>query len=105
MRSIALGAIAALVTLSCARAGLPSAWRDHQTAFGQSAFATKITASAAGRHPDLRSEDQGGPAYEPRKGFAQAMTSTPARGRSAGAAPSRKGHSQGTTRTREGRSP
>ncbi len=104
MRSIALGAIASLIALSCARAGLPSDWRDHQTAFGQSAFTIKIAPSAAGRRPGLRSEDQGDPAYELRKAFVQATTSTPAGGRSAGAAPSRKGNSQGATRAREGRS-
>ncbi len=103
MRSIALGAIAALVTLSCARAGLPSDWRDGQTAFGQSAFTVKMTASAAERRSSLRSADD--PAYEPRKSFAQATTSPPEKaGRSPGATPSRKGHPQAATRTREGRS-
>ena len=90
MRSIALGAIASLVALSCARAGLPSDWRDHQTAFGKSAFTIKMTTSAAGRRPGLRSDNQGDPAYELGKAFAQATTSTPANGRSAGATPPRK---------------
>jgi hypothetical protein len=116
MRSIALGAIAALVTLSCARADLPSGWRDSRAASGQSAFAIDMTASAAGRRSGLRSAGGGDPAYELRRSFAQATTSPPARGRSAGAPPSRerrssgailttRGHSRGAAPTPAGRSP
>jgi hypothetical protein len=102
MRSIALGAIAALVTLSCARAGLPSDWRDSRAASGQSAFTIKMTASAAERRSGLRSADEGDPAYELGKSFAQATTLPPARGRPAGSTPSRERRSSGATLTKRG---
>jgi hypothetical protein len=116
MPSIALGAIAALVTLSCARAGLPCDWRDSRAASGQSAFTIKMTASAAEHRSGLRSADGGDSAYGLGESFAQATTSPPARGRSAGATPSRerhslgatlpkRGHSRGATSTPAGRSP